>query len=196
VALFSATDGSGAARFGITGGNIISGSGVATGDAVRQDFWRAVGRFKQFKDTRGQPYYQGPEMGRGFAVMYSPENEEVFLEAFKQMLTGLIIKAAAGGHVAAGTAIAAAGVDNTIMAAGTPVRLWSNPRLTGNDWYVSAAGAKHKGIFEQRRLSVTGTYANSSNSDHTRNFDEEYVQWKARHGVGALLPLGLIKVDN
>jgi len=185
-------------RFGVSTGNVVSGSGVASATAIRSNFMSAIGRYMLFQDTQGQPLFQNGELNEGFVVMYAPENEEQFRSAFSQGLTPHIIIGSAGGNVVAGqTAVAVAGVDNIIKTSGVPIELWPNPRITGsNDWFIFAKGVKHKAIFEQRRMSVTGTYATAQNSDHVRNVDQEYVQFKARHGVGVMVPYATIKVDN
>ncbi len=188
----------GSTRFGVSAGNIVSGSGVASATAIRSNFMTAVGRFALYQDTQGQPYFQGGELSQGVVIMYAPENEEQFRSAFSQGLTPHIIIGSAGGNVVAGqTAVAVAGVDNVVKTTGIPIELWPSPRITGsNDWYVFAKGVKHKAIFEQRRMSVTGTYATEQNSDHVRTVDQEYVQFKSRHGVGVAPPFAAIKVDN
>lgn len=185
-------------RFGVSGGNIKSGTGVASATAIRTDFMAALGRMMIFQDTQGQPYYQSGELNDGFVVMYAPENEEQFRSAFSQGITPHIIIGNAGGNVGTGgTAVAVAAVENLIKTTGIPVDLWPNPRITGsNDWYIFARGAKRKAVYEQRRMSVTGTYATVQNSDHVRNVDQEYVQFKSRHGAGISLAISTIKVDN
>lgn len=195
AALYSATDGAGAARFGVTGGNIISGSGVASGDAVRTDFWKAVGTMKQFQDTKGQPYYMGGELDQGFTVVYSSLYEQVFAEAFKQELTSLIVAGSAGGHVGTGTAVAAAGgLSNTTVT--KKITLWSTPRLTDVDWYIFANDAPFKPLFMQMRLQATGTYATKENSDLARDIDVEYIQFKHRSGFAPAIPIGTCKINN
>lgn len=188
----------GSTRFGVSTGNIVSGSGVASATAIRSNFMSAIGRYMLFQDTQGQPLFQNGELNEGFTIVYAPENEEQFRSAFAQGVTPHIIVAASGANVTGGTnAVAVAGVENIIKTTGIPIELWPNPRITGNnDWYIFAKGVKHKAIFEQRRMSVTGTYANAQNSDHVRTVDQEYVQFKARHGVGVMVPYAAIKVNN
>jgi hypothetical protein len=188
----------GSTRFGVSTGNIVPGSGVASATAIRSNFMTAMGRFALFQDTQGQPYFQNGELNDGFVVMYAPENEEQMRSAFSQGITPHIIVGASGANVTGGaTAVAVAGVENIIKTTGIPIELWPSPRITGsNDWYIFARGVKHKAVYEQRRMSVTGTYATDQNSDHVRNVDQEYVQFKSRHGVGIAPPFGAIKVDN
>lgn len=186
AALFAATDGGGSARFGVTGGNIETGGGVATGAAIRNDFWAARQRFAQMQDTEGQPLWDKGFLDAGFTVCYAAGNEEVFREAFTQ------------GRTLAGalTSTSNAAVTNTILESGIPITLWPTQRLTGNDWYVFANGAPHKCIFEQTRKDLTETIATKDNSDHARLTGEEWIQWKSRHGFGIWLPYQAIKVDN
>jgi len=184
--LFSATNGAGGDRFGLSGGNIESGGGVTTGALIRADFWQARGRFAQFQDTEGQPLWDGSFLDAGFVIRYSAALEEVFREAFLQ------------GRTLAGavTSTSNAAVTNTVLESGIPIWLWPTQRLSGNDWYVYAVGSQHKAVFEQTRQDLTESIATRDNSDHARQTGEESIQWKSRHGVGAYLPYQVVKVDN
>jgi hypothetical protein len=184
VAIWSATDGDGAARFGVTGGNIITGS-VASASAVRADFWEARSRFATMLDTEGQPLWDPSFLSQGYTVVYAAGNEELFREAFLQGRT----------LAAANTATSNGAVTNTILESGTQINLWSTPRLSGNDWYVFANGAPHKPVFEQTREALTETIHTADNSDHAATTKEEFVMWRARHGYGVFIPYGAIKVD-
>lgn len=186
AALFSATDGASAARFGLSGGNIESGGGVASAAAVRTDFWQARARFAGFQDTEGQPLWDGSFLDKGFVIRYPAAHEELFREAFLQ------------GRTLAGalTSTSNAAVTNTILESGIPIWLWPTQRLSGNDWYVYAVGSQHKAVFEQTRQDLMETIATRDNSDHARLTGEEWIQWKSRHGVGVFLPYQAVKVDN
>lgn len=184
AALWSATDGAGSARFGVTGGNIITAT-VASAAAVRADFWEARQRFASMLDTEGQPLWDEGFLAQGFTIVYATGNEELFREAFLQGRT----------LAAANTATSNGAVTNTILESSTPIKLWSTPRLSGNDWYVFANGAPHKPIFEQTREALVETIHTADNSDHAAMTKEEWVQWRARHGYGVFLPYGAIKCD-
>lgn len=184
VALFSATDGSGAARFGIAGGNIISGTGVATSGAIRTDFFSAIQRIMQFQGTNGEPFHAENVADQGFLVVYGVQNEQVFREAFGQRT---VLENGTGS----------AGVSNIILEGGLKIRLWSTARLTGNnDWFVTALGYDVKPLFRQVRLQITTDEQNRSNSDRSRDTRMNRFQAFARFGFGVNLPIGTIQVDN
>jgi phage major head subunit gpT-like protein len=184
VALFSATDGSGAARFGVTGGNIVTGTGVATSGAIRTDFFSAIQRMGQFQGTNGEPFHSENLADAGFLVIYGVQNEQVFREAFQQRT---VLEDGTGS----------AGVGNIILEGGLSVRLWSTARLAGsNDWYVVALGYDIKPLFRQVRLQITTDEQNRSNSDRSRDTRMNRFQAFARFGFGVNLPIGTILVDN
>jgi len=186
AAMYSATDGASAARFGVTGGNIETGGGVASGDAVRADFWSSVARFSQMQDTEGQPLWDKSFLDAGYVVIYGSANEEVFREAFLQGRTA----------IGANTATSNAAVTNTILESGLSINLWPTQRITDNDWYVFAVGAQHKAVFEQTRQPLETHEQHMDNSDVARKTKEESVQWDSRHGVGVFLPYQTVKVNN
>ena len=104
AALFAATA-AGADRFGVSGGNLITGSGVATGAAVRADFFTSHNRFAKFQDTEGQPLLRDEINRRKMYIIFGSQNREAFVEAFKQQLT-----------IQVGGTDAGAAVSNTIVA--------------------------------------------------------------------------------
>jgi phage major head subunit gpT-like protein len=184
VALFSATDGSGAARFGFAGGNIQTGTGVATSAAIRADFFNAIERMQQFQNTEGEPFHAEDLADKGFLVIYGTQNEQVFREAFQQRT---VLEDGTGS----------AGVGNIILEGGLSVRLWSTSRLAGNnDWFVIALGYEIKPIFRQVRLELTTDEQNRSNSDRSRDTRMHRFQAWARFGFGVNLPIGTVQVDN
>lgn len=186
AAIFSATDGTGAARFGVSGGNIVTGSGVASAAAFRADLWKARARFRNFLDTKSQPLLDDGLLSR-FTVVVPSGLEEVAREALYQPVT------AAGAL----SSTSNAGVTNSVLTAGLDVKLWVTPRLSdASDWYVFADDVPHKPAFEQTRESLTEFVGNRSNSDQSRYTKEEYVTWRSRHGVGIGVPFGAVKINN
>ena len=85
VAMFSATDGSSADRFGVSGGNIVTSSGVATTHDVRNDYYSGVIRFGSFLDGQGQPLLSPETIGQGVLIVHSLTDTEVMEETFKQV---------------------------------------------------------------------------------------------------------------
>ena len=203
AALYSATDGAGAARFGVAasgiyGGNIIAGTGVASGDAIRTDFWAAYSAMLLFQDKQSQPLFDAGKVNK-FTILYHPSREQTFREAFKQGITGLIIAGASGGHVGTGTAVAAAAVENTLKESGATFDLWPSQRCSDtSDWFIFAdvMGVAHKPIFQQNRDPLEVHVATDENSDEVRKTGTKYIQWVNRQGTGVSIPYLTCKVNN
>ncbi len=191
VALFSTVDGDGAARFGATNGNLLSGSGVATGSAIRTDLWSVIAQARLYQGTEGQPLFDDAMLDAGVTIMYGAANEEVFREAFVQELTAFIRTGASTSDTGG-----VAAVTNTVLASGMPITLWPTQRITDNDWFVAFKGAPKKAIFSQNREALQEEFATMENSDSARETGIEYGQWHLRKGYGVALPYGLIKVNN
>lgn len=192
AALYSATGGDGAARFGATNGNLLGGGGVATSAAVRTDLWKAVAQWRLFKDTtpEAQPLLQ-PEQIRSFVIEYNAQNDEVFREAFKQPIT---LKALM--NVAGAENVAAAGVSNTILDAAIEIDLRPTQRVTDNDWFIKLVGVDHDSIFEQSRSPLEEILQTKQNSDIARRTGMVGIGWKSRSGYGIALPWDRIKINN
>lgn len=180
VALYSATDGGGGARFGVTGGNIVDTAAVSgtapTPTEIRTSVFANIQRFKEFQDTKGQPLFS-PEMGDGdtYTVYFPVEQIEVMAEA----LQAATVQSASGN----------AGVDNTILVVpGLRITAHATSRLTGSTMHWFRTDSEIKAIFEQLRTPMQFAQATQDNSDTTRDVDEEYVQWKTRRGYGVTVP--------
>lgn len=186
AAMYAATDGSGSARFGATGGNLLTGSGVASSAAIRDDFFDSIERLRQFQDTQGQPLHSEDYIDKGLTVVYGVANEHVFREGFQQSRT------IAGPLTTTGNAA----VTNIIMESGLNVTLWPSPRITDNDWFLFSNGAPLKPIFQQVRRPLRESYANMDNSDLARSTKIESVSWDSRDGFGVFLPYSTVKVNN
>jgi hypothetical protein len=180
VGLYSATDGDGAARFGISGGNIVTGTGIATSEAIRVDLFTAIVRAMGFKDTENQPLFDASTILKGITILFGAANFKIFNEAFKQMFT----------------VQSSVAPTNIILDAAINVTLRPNPRITDNDWFVFFNGVPRKPIFSQKRQEIREFFADMSNSDYCRDTGMEYLQWDCRRGYGIALPFATVKVNN
>lgn len=187
AAMYSATAG-GSARFGVTGGNIITGSGVASGAAVKTDFWAGIQRMRQFQDTEGEPLLSDDAFDSGITVVYNTVNEEAFREAFIQGLT------AAGAL----SSTSNAGVSNTIVESGMKITLWPTQRITDNDWYIFVDGDAEgpRPMFEQVRQSPRMFDETRENSERARHYKILAVLADMRSGFSINLPYLTCKVNN
>ena len=190
AALFATTAG-GAARFGVTGGNIVTGTGVATVAAVHTDLYGGIARFLRMQDTEGQPLWPPELVGRGITIVYGSANELVFRQAFSQMNHVQIVQ-----NVAAAENVAAAAPSNVVLNSGLRFNLWSSPRILDNDWFVFLDGGPKKAIFEQVREPLQDDVEDFGNSDRTRSTKMKSIQWHARMGYGVSLPYQAIQINN
>lgn len=191
VGLYSATDGDSANRFGVSGGNIVTGNGVASAGTIRSDFFNAIERFRQFQDTEGQPLWDDSVIDSGYVLFFNVANWQVVAEAFQQGRTMQILQ-----NVAAAENVAAATPTNIVMDSGLNVELVPTQRITDNDMFVYLKGARRKPIFKQVRQPIREWFATMDNSDSSRDTKIEYAQWEARFGYGVMLPYGAVQINN
>lgn len=184
AAIFATTAG-GAARFGATDGNLLSGSGVSTSAAVRSDFWRAISQFELFQDTAGEPLLRDDVYAQPIIVIHGSAKKEVMAEAFRQEIT-----------LKVGGTDAGAGVSNTVVAAFQSVQLWSTQKITDDDWFVYLQGAPVKPFMEQVLAPYVDNTADFENSDVSREYAKRAWYLWGMSGYGANLPYSLIKINN
>lgn len=186
VALFSALDGAGAARFGVAGGNIVAQTGT-TSQAIRDDFFTSIERIGSFLDTEGQPFFEDEDLDtQGYSVLYPKDLEQQVIGAFKQQVVR---------ETQAGATGDTAGVTNVILDGDKSVQLWSSSRLNGTDEIIVTANAYEiKPVFWQSRKAVGTDEADRSNSDRARATKIHRFQADARGGVGVNLPLGTVQI--
>lgn len=183
AALFAATDGASANRFGISGGNLLASgvlSGVASGKAVRTDRFKSRNaRFARFQDTVSQPLAEA-YLDDGEIAFFAPDLEEQFLEAFSQNPT-------------AGNTSGEGSVQNVIKTAPTLV---PTQRITGNAWFHGLTGMEQKALMQQNREPMKTLEARRENSDSARRTKIEEMQFESRFTIAALLPFMFNKLNN
>jgi phage major head subunit gpT-like protein len=184
AAAFSATEGGGANRFGISGGNIVTGTGVATSAAIENDFFSACVRFHQFQNSKGQPYFEPNLQSERYVVYFGAANEKVFVQGFAANLVHSV-QSSTG-----------AAVSNVILASGAHVTLVPTSRITDNDWFVFRADSPIKAFFHQNREPLQSWPQTEENSDIARKTGREGLHFKARMGFGVNPPFAAIKVNN
>ena len=162
-AFFATTSGSGANRFGVANGNLLTGSGVATTAAIQTDFWAAIAQFVRFLDTDSQPLWPAELISRGVTIIYGAANNQVFAQAFQQ------------NFVQATNAA----TSNVVLDADMKVTLWQTPRITDNDWFVFLNAAPTRACFQQVRQPVRDNMEDMLNSDHSRRTTNKRLHWDA-----------------
>lgn len=181
---FAATAG-GANRFGVSSGNLLSGSGVASISAIKTDFYNAMEQFKLFQDGKGQPLLSSEAIDSGVVIIHPASMTEVMEEAFYQKRWGTLGSASGSPS-------------NVIQDASRVVDLWGTQRLTGSDWFVFLKNPPKRATFllDREGVSESTSLEGDNNSDLTRDTGQEYIQWERRAGAGIALPIGAIKIDN
>jgi len=191
VDFFNATNGAGGARFGETGGNIVTQTGV-TAPTIMADFYSCIERWLAFQDVGGQPLLAPEVLEAGFLIVHPVEITEAMETAFFQKRQ---INASAAGGGVAGTN--GGSQTNLVQDTSKNVELWGSPRLTdAGDWYIFLKGAPTLPCFFLDREGVIelSSLEGDNNGDHTRSTGEEYIQWESRSGAGVALPFAAIAV--
>ena len=187
AAFFATTDGGGAARFGVSDGNLLTGSGVASVSAILTDYYNTLEQWKQMTDGKGQPMFSDETIDSGVVIIFGAANLEAFEEAFLQKRQGTVLGTDAGTTPS-----------NLVQDASRNVTLWSTSRISDNDFFVFLKNPPKKSTFLLDREGVVehSSLEGDNNGDHTRDTGEEYIQWERRAGAGIALPYGAIKVNN
>lgn len=187
AAFFSATGPGSADRFGVSGGNLITGGGITTSALILTDFYLALQQFMLFQDGKGQPLLSPEAIAAGTIVIHAAADTEEFETAFLQKRQGRVMGTDAGVTPS-----------NIVIDSSRNVELWGSPRIATGDWFVFLKNSPkpptflldREGLLEQQSLE------GDSNGDLTRTTGIEYIQWELRQGAGVALPYGAIKVNN
>jgi hypothetical protein len=182
ASLFSATDGDGNARLGITGGNIITGSGLTVAGVVH-DIAVVQRRFLNFVDPTAQKPIFSPEdvAFKNFMIIGPNEANEVFQKA----ANSANIKIDSGNVVSE---------SNYLM--GT-FEWQVNPYLSDtSDWYVALRHPFWKPFAYREPGSIETIIADMQNSDAARETGEYRIHTHVRTAIGPWFPGAIVKVNN
>lgn len=187
-----ATTAAGVARFGVTNGNLLTGTGVATVAAIRGDYYAAIEQWKLMLDGKGQPLFADETIDGGVILIHAAENTEQFEEAFLQRRQGIL------GPDNSTDAVTSVQVSNLVQDASRNIQLWGSNRLSGNDWFLFLRNAPKLPTFMLNREGVQEftSLEGDNNSDFTRDTGGEYIQWEERSGAGIALPYAAIQINN
>lgn len=185
AALYATTAG-GSDRFGVSNGNLLTGSGVSTGGAIRQDYFDVMAQFRRMQDTEGQPLWSDSDVDGGTTLFYGAAIEEEVKTAFNQNMVAL----------AASTATSNAGISNPIIDNAYKIRLVGTQRITDNDMYVFLEAPETKAIFFMDRQPLEMVEKTFANSDSTSNTGIEELKFWMRLGAGVGIPFQTVKINN
>lgn len=167
-------------RFGVVGGNILTGNGVGTVADVLKDYNLGMARIAAFKDTTGtEPLWDGAALQKPL-VIAPYEHKMVFEEAQKAKQTHTH-----GGAIGAADNVWAGEFD-----------LWLEPRLTGDDWFILIRNSEFKTFFQQERMPLRDNVEDFNNSDRTRDTKLKSFMLDWRGAWGIWVPQTTVKVNN
>jgi len=183
VNLFSTVDGDGAARFGVTGGNIVTGSGVTTHAKVKDDIVAARRRFLAFQEpVTGQPLFDPADVAYQSMLYVIPkELDGIFQGISEQELiyTDPTINTAQSNFLKG------------------KIKYVVNQRLTDvNDWYCVLLHPYWKAFAYRGPQKVRHIYAEINNSDEARETNNNLSYSDVRLGLGPWAPFTVIRVSN
>lgn len=183
VATYSALDGDGVARFGVAGGNIVSGQTITSGAGFRTAIVNVINRFLDFQDPEGQPALDEGIVEGGLTIMFPNVRREQAMEAFIQSLTSQVVSTSN------------AGVSNFLLDAGMRIDLYGTQRLTtATEAYVFLNAFDVKPVFTQVAKPLFEMYYDAGNSPQHGREGRESVNYEQWMGLGANLPLGSCQI--
>lgn len=184
-------------RFGVSGGNTITGTGTATSGAIRTDFFSAKARLKAFKrnTATGENFWTGDLLddNRNYLLVFSADAavEQNAKHAFGQE----IMLERIAGTSTTDTSTAASG--SNLLATNQPrLKFWA--RLSGSDWFLFYTGSPSRKPFvlgERHKAPILKQF-NDQSSDWAREYDRKAEAWKQRLAVGIFAPETTVKIDN
>jgi len=183
VAAFSATDGASADRYGVVGGNILTGQSFSSGIGLRAAFMAARVRFMKMQDTVGQPLFSNV---KEFFILGSADDALAFNECFDQKTVAQSVAGATSN----------AGVSNVLLDAGYTVNYMLTPRISSGTMFIVHKGAKTKPIVLVNRSAPQEIPIRMENSDEARKTGIEGTQFISRTGFGFGVCYGIMKVTT
>lgn len=178
AAMYATTAG-GAARFGITNGNLYTGTGT-TGAQIRADFFGAIERQTTFQNTKGKPFFRPSIKSVRYIIYFGAALQEEFATAFQT-------------DIVQGTS---AGISNVARAANLSLDFRPTAEIADDDWYIFRTDTPVKPMYKLTREALRSTVSTEDNSDEARRTGNEAIQYDCREGYGLNIPIGTIKVNN
>lgn len=195
AALYSATDGASAARFGVSGGNIVTQTGT-TGTAVQADLYTTLQRFSNMQDTEGQELWPADMLQGGLTIVHGPSMLKAVADAFQQRIN-VVSMTAAGAQDASVGVVAAGAKSNVILDAGFQIRTICSAKITGTKLYVFLENVPRKPLFHYRPPGgeMVTAFEDMTNSDRSRKTGLKARQWTESWGMAVFLPYGTIVIQ-
>lgn len=191
AAIASATDGTGADRFGVSGGTIVPSQLWTSGQGVQNGLYAALTRMGQFLNPQGFPSCDAGVLKAGVTYIASIQLAEVIHQAFKQRFPS-------NSTVTAG----AVQVSNLVLDAGIPVRLVLTPYITSttvahviSDKLHGADGGTPL-ITEVTAKAPEEKYYDASNDRDYGERGLEGAHWESWFAASVQLPRGYVELTT
>ena len=182
-------------RFGVSGGNQVTGSGVSTVNAIVTDLYAVKKKFRQMQDTEGQPFYQSEDVSfKNFRIIAPEEIEEVLTRALSTKMMP-----ASGTFSDASNNLSNASVDNPIFVKDGDLlnQVYFTQRLSDvNDYYIYLDVPFVKPLVILDRVPLSVIEYKPGTSDWGGDYDMKGVGFRMRRGYGVGAPQAFIKVSN
>lgn len=182
AALYSTVNGDSENRYGVSGGNIVTGSGATTTAAVSDDIFEAQERAMQFLDPASELIYDEDDVKfSNLHLMFPPQ------------MTKVAQKIAKSGFLRTDTSNTVS--EDNIMYGELTYHI--NPRLTdATDWYVFIDHPVWKPFVKRQQTDIEAIWADITNSDIAREKDLEMLYSKWYCGTAVWCPFTTIKINN
>lgn len=181
ASLFSATDGAGDNRLGVSGGNIITGSGLTPAGFIH-DLAVAQRRFMNFVDPVGRkPIYDPADVDFKALEVIVPTS-----------LNEIVEKVSGTEYIRSDSSVTVA---ESNWVKGT-FKFHVNPYLSDtSDWYVVANHPYWKPFVNRAPKDIESILADRTNSDRARETNEYVFFADTRMGIAPYFPGCIIKVN-
>ena len=183
--LYATTDGDGAARFGVTNGNLLSGtdSGTVTKQGMVTDLFNAHRQFIQYQDTANEIIFDSNDCSiENFVVSVPQTMAQVANEVSESEY--LRFEGSTDG-----------GIQNNVVKGRFEYEV--NPYLTDNDnYFITLKHPYWKPMVKRQDKDVQSIWGDRSNSDKAKEYNVETLYTDVRNGVGVWAPFTTIKINN
>ena len=181
ASLFSATDGAGENRLGVSGGNIISGTGLTPAGFIH-DLSLAQRRFMNFVDpVARKPIFDPSDVDYKMLEVVVPTS-----------LNEIVQKVSGTEYIHSDNSVT---VPESNWVKGT-FKFHVNPYLTDtSDWYVVARHPYWKPFVNRAPKDIESILADKQNSDSARETNEYAFYADTRTGIAPYFPGCIIKVN-
>uniref|UniRef100_A0A6H1ZGH8 Capsid protein n=1 Tax=viral metagenome TaxID=1070528 RepID=A0A6H1ZGH8_9ZZZZ len=184
VSLYSATDGDGNARFGVTGGNIITGQGVSTTARVMSDIIKIRRRFLEMKEpVTNQPLHNSKD------IVYN--NIHYIIPAH---LDGIFSQIQEQELIYSDPTI----VNSQSNMLKGKIKYTINQRLSAdsNSFFAVLKADYWRPFAYRAPQDVNTIFATIQNSDRSREFAEDGFYSDMRIGIAPWCPFTTVKNNN